>query len=218
MAETRHKIHICDDWLTAELPDLQTVHSLSNQLRDDGQWIEVVGGLGSIAVQFDPALQNPEEALALLEQQLELPPLTLASEVPDITLPVCYHPDFGTDNDLVANALNIEPSSIADWHSHLKFTVAMLGFMPGFSYLQCDGAIPDIGRLRQPRQKVAAGSIGIIGDQSCIYSFDSPGGWPIIGKTPSTLFNQLNQPPALLSAGQFVRFSPITKTEFEKLL
>lgn len=218
MTASDNQIHVCDDWITTQLSDLATTHGLCNQMRMDKSWIEVVGGLRSVAVQYDPLQLTPNQALALFEEQL-------ASYIPakeqnrsQVELPVCYHSDFGPDHQRVAEHIGIEVDSIADWHSGLTFTVTMMGFIPGFGYLQSDTAVPEIGRLSQPRQNVEAGSIGIIGDQSCIYSFDGPGGWPIIGRTSAKLFDAASHPPALLSAGQTVRFKAISKHEFEKLL
>ncbi|GAB5488180.1 MAG: 5-oxoprolinase subunit PxpB [Parasphingorhabdus sp.] len=217
MALANKRIHICDDWLTVDCSDLETIYRLCDQIRDDTHWMEVVGGLQSVAVQFDPLLLTPNEALALFEKQLASYAPTTARHYSEIELPVCYHTDFGPDQELVADRMGIKPDDIAHWHSGLEFTVTMLGFMPGFGYLQAENTIPDIGRLPQPRQNVAAGSIGLIGRQSCVYSFDSPGGWPIIGRTPTKLFDANGQVPALLSAGQTVRFVAIDKNEFEEL-
>lgn len=216
MATSNKQIHVCDDWITTELSDLATTHGLCNQMRMDKDWIEVVGGLRSVAVQYDPNKLTPNQALALFEKQLSSYTPAKEQNCSPIQLPVCYHADFGPDHHRVAEHLEISLDSIADWHSGLTFTVAMIGFMPGFGYLQSDTAVPEIGRLSQPRQRVEAGSIGIIGDQSCIYSFDSPGGWPIIGRTSAKLFDAANHPPALLSAGQTVRFKAISKHEFER--
>ena len=118
---------------------------------------------------------------------------------------------------LVADKLGIAPIEIPAWHAKLQFKVTMLGFMPGFAYLVCDENVKDIGRLAQPRQRVAQGSVGIIGDQSCLYSFESPGGWPIIGRTPLALFTACDDSPALLSAGQNIVFSAINRDEFESM-
>lgn len=218
MAAILNSIHICDDWITAELSKLETIHSLGKHMREEGSWTEVVGGLNSIAVQFDPALLDPNEALALFEKQMGARAPQEVSESSEIQIPVCYHSEFGLDCAWIAERLKVKPGDIADWHSGFKFTVAMLGFMPGFGYLQTESEIPEIGRLPQPRQNVVAGSIGITGKQSCIYSFDSPGGWPIIGRTAVKLFNAQNPTPSLLLSGQTVRFTAISKSEFEDSL
>jgi KipI family sensor histidine kinase inhibitor len=218
VALANKQIHICDDWLTVDCSDLETIYGLCDQMRKHDCWIEVVGGLRSVAVQFDPLLLTPNEAQALFEKELGSIPPTSKRESSEVQLPVCYHPDFGPDQQLVAERVGIKPGDIAHWHSGLKFTVTMLGFMPGFGYLQTEDNIPEIGRLLQPRQSVAAGSIGIIGHQSCVYSFDSPGGWPVIARTPAKLFDANSQAPAMLSAGQTVRFVAIDKNEFEELI
>lgn len=218
MATAHKNIHLCDDWLSAEISDLDKIHSLGDKMRTDGSWMEVVGGLQSIAVQFDPARLKPSQALILFEEQLASCSPVAVQTASEIQLPVCYHPDFGLDCEWIAERLGIKPDNIAEWHSGLKFTVAMLGFMPGFGYLQTDSIIAEIGRLPHPRQKIDAGSIGIIGNQSCIYSFDSPGGWPIIGRTAVRLFDEKNTVPNILRPGQTVRFIQVTKAEFENIV
>jgi len=128
---------------------------------------------------------------------------------------VCYEGELAPDRAYVAEKLGIADQSLPVWHASRLQRVAMLGFMPGFAYLESDEPCPAIGRLASPRQLVKAGSIGIIGRQSCIYSFDSPGGWPIIGRTPLRLFDPAQQQPALLSAGQSVRFESISRETFD---
>lgn len=180
-------------------------------------WTEVVSGLDSIAVQFDPARITPHEAIDLLRQQLQQPQPAIGAQTAPITIPVCYEGAFAPDRDWIAKKMGLTVEALLQWHSSQQFTVTMLGFMPGFAYLQCSGDIAEIGRLPKPRQKIPAGSIGIIGNQSCIYSFSSPGGWPIIGRTPYRLFDPDQDKPALLSADQLVSLQPISKAEFDAI-
>lgn len=180
-------------------------------------WQEVVPGLDSIAVQFDPARITPSQAIDLFQQQLQQPRTVKAAHIAPITIPVCYDEAFAPDRDWIAQKMGLTVEALLQWHGSQQFTVTMLGFMPGFAYLQCFGDIAEIGRLPKPRQKVAAGSIGIIGDQSCIYSYDSPGGWPIIGQTPRKTFDPDQDQPALLSANQLVSFEPISRAEFDAI-
>lgn len=211
-------IHICDDWLSCKLDDLGAVHAASGAIRGQIMWQEIVAGLDSIAVQFDPALLTPNEAAELFHRQLQQPESAEAMQMAPVTIPVCYDADLAPDRDWIAGKLGLSVAALVEWHSGLQFTVTMLGFMPGFAYLQCREDVPDIGRLQKPRQKVDAGSIGLIGDQSCIYSFSSPGGWPIIGRTPYRLFDPRAASPALLSANQSVSFRPIGRAEFDALI
>jgi inhibitor of KinA len=93
----------------------------------------------------------------------------------------------------------------------------MLGFLPGFPYLGTVEERISMPRRATPRPRVAAGSVAIAGRQTGIYPFDSPGGWQIIGRTPVVLFDPRRDPPALLSAGQRVRFRAIPPAEFEAM-
>lgn len=211
------RIHACDDWLSCQLDDLDAVHAVSTSIQGQEMWQEVVSGLDSIAVQFDPARITPNEAIHLLREQLLKPKTAALTQTAPITIPVCYDEGFAPDRDWIAQKMGLSAEALTEWHSNLQFTVTMLGFMPGFAYLQCRENIADIGRLQKPRQKVDAGSIGLIGGQSCIYSFSSPGGWPIIGRTPFRLFDPDKVKPAMLSANQLVSFQPISKVEFDAI-
>ncbi|QTD55933.1 5-oxoprolinase subunit B family protein [Parasphingorhabdus cellanae] len=208
-------IHSCDDWLSCQLNNLDTVHAVSAAIREQKIWQEVVSGLDSIAVQFDPVRITPNEATDLFREQLSRLQTDAVMQTAPVTIPVCYDEIFAPDRHWIAKKMGLTVEALVEWHSGLEFTVAMLGFMPGFAYLRCCENITDIGRLTKPRQKVEAGSIGIIGNQSCIYSFSSPGGWPVIGRTPVKLFDPAKDQPALLAADQIVSFTRISKAEFD---
>ena len=92
-----------------------------------------------------------------------------------------------------------------------------MGFAPGFGYL---GPLPEelqTGRLATPRPKVPAGSVGVAGPMTGIYALASPGGWPLIGRTPSNLFDAHGEHPFIFSPGTKVRFLPITEESFAEL-
>jgi len=83
-----------------------------------------------------------------------------------------------------------------------------MGFIPGFAFLsETDDAL-HIPRRTQPRAVVPAGSVGLAGWQTGIYGLESPGGWQIIGRTSSVMFDPRRKPPFLLRAGDWVRFVP----------
>ncbi len=207
-------IHICDDWISIKLPDWESVIAACDALSDGGHWTEIVSGLDSIAVQFDPALIAPDDAAGLALDRLANLRSVVSHSCSTVTVPVCYAAEFAPDRDVIADRIGISAEELPSWHLSQMHRVAMLGFMPGFAYLESNITCPTIGRLANPRQWVAAGSIGIIGRQSCIYSFDSPGGWPIIGRTPLRLFDPSKSQPALLSTGQNVRFESISTEAF----
>ena len=72
-------------------------------------------------------------------------------------------------------------------------------------------------RLKQPRVKIPAGSVGIAGSQTGVYPIDSPGGWQLIGQTPVRMYDPDRAEPILPKAGEYIKFYSITKAEFDKI-
>jgi len=91
-------------------------------------------------------------------------------------------------------------------HSGRAYTVDLLGFVPGWAYLsELDPAL-QLPRRSEPRPRVMAGSVAIAAAQTGVYPLDTPGGWHIIGHTETVMFDPTREPPALLRAGDTVRF------------
>ena len=109
----------------------------------------------------------------------------------------------------------MSPNEVVDLHSTAHYLVNCLGFTPGFPYLTGLPKKLTTPRRATPRKEIPAGSVAIGGMQTGIYPQVSPGGWNVIGRTPRRLFRIEDDPPALLRAGDRVRFRAITRTEFE---
>lgn len=134
-----------------------------------------------------------------------------------VRIPVCYGGRFGPDLGTVAEHHRLTEEEVIARHSAPEYLVYMLGFAPGFPFL---GGLPEelaTPRRATPRLKIAAGSVGIAGQQTGAYPLDSPGGWQIIGRTPVALFIPASDPPTLLAPGDLVKFEPITELEFRQL-
>ncbi len=132
-------------------------------------------------------------------------------------IPVCYHESLAPDLAALAATKRLSPAEAIQLHTETVYHVYMIGFMPGFPYM---GSVPEaiaMPRLAEPRTKVAAGSVGIAGQQTGIYPQDSPGGWNIIGRTPYALFDATRERPCLLEAGDQVQFYAIDVDEFDLL-
>ena len=85
-----------------------------------------------------------------------------------------------------------------------------MGFTPGFAYLGGLSEKVATPRLETPRTVTPGGSVGIAESQTGVYPVTSPGGWRLIGRTPIRLFDPEHEPPAVLSAGDYVRFVPLS--------
>lgn len=139
------------------------------------------------------------------------------SEASAIEIPVCYDPQYALDLDEISHHVGLSAEAVIALHTNSAYRVHCVGFTPGFPYLS--GLPPELSTPRRsvPRKQVPAGSIAIGGNQAGIYPATSPGGWNIIGRTPLCLFRPHKNPPALLCAGDLVRFRAIERDEFESL-
>jgi KipI family sensor histidine kinase inhibitor len=177
---------------------------------------ELVPTYRSLLVRYNP-LKTTYEQLVFQIKDVEktLKELTAKVEGRRIIIPVVYGGEYGPDLAYVAKYHKLSEKQVVKLHSETEYRVYMIGFVAGFPYL---GEVPDeivTPRLETPRVKVPAGSVGIAEKQTGIYPCEAPGGWQIIGKTPLTLFNPQQQPPALLKPGDNVKFKPISEREFK---
>jgi KipI family sensor histidine kinase inhibitor len=172
---------------------------------------DVAPGYCTIGVHFDP-LQTD---LAALEQAIKseygaLERVEIVAERTPIEIPVSYGGQEGPDLGAVARYAGCSEAEVIARHSGRSYRVYMLGFVPGFSYMGRVDASIAAPRHRVPRERVPAGSVGIAGGQTGVYPVQSPGGWQLIGRTTTVMFDAGRTPPSLLSAGDLVRFVPVS--------
>ena len=154
------------------------------------------------------------EQLKILAEGLE------GVEIPDrevVEIPVVYGGEYGPDLGIVAQLNSLSEDEVIKRHSEAEYPIYMLGFVAGFPYLGGMDKSIAAPRKQTPRLKIPAGSVGIAGQQTGIYSVESPGGWQIIGRTPLKLYDADGEKPILLRAGQSIRFKPITEAEYEAM-
>jgi KipI family sensor histidine kinase inhibitor len=122
-------------------------------------------------------------------------------------IPVHYD---GMDLDTIAGATGLSISEVVERHTGRAYTVDLLGFVPGFAYLSELDVSLQVPRRAEPRPRVPAGSVAIAAAQTAVYPLDTPGGWHIIGRTETVMFDPARDPPALLRAGDTVRFRRVS--------
>lgn len=168
--------------------------------------ISVTLGINSVLIRFDPLQLAFDEVARLLRSASET--ITLDDEAVSriVDVHVRYGDDDGPDLIEAAKALDMTPHDLIALHTSQAWRVLMIGFAPGFSYI---GPLPPalhLPRRSSPRASVPAGSVAIAAGMTGIYPARLPGGWHLIGRTEIELFNPQHEPPALLQAGDFVRF------------
>lgn len=203
----------------------QTVHAFADHLIAQALpgVTDVVPAFTTVAIHYQPqawvdesGLQAPHERLqAVLAAALAQGHLGAARASREVEIPVCYGGELGPDLEEVADACAMSPESVIARHVASLHAVYMLGFAPGFPYM--GGLDPSLSRPRRatPRVRIPAGTVAIAREQSAIYTFETPGGWNLIGCTPLALFTPQASPPTLLQPGDRIRFVPISREVFD---
>lgn len=122
------------------------------------------------------------------------------------TLHVRYGGDAGPDLARLADLAGLDTTAFVACHCAAEYTVAFLGFQPGFPYLRGLPAALHAARRPTPRVRVPAGSVAIGGVYTGIYPSSGPGGWQIVGRTTAVMFDPRRPDPALVLPGDRVRF------------
>jgi KipI family sensor histidine kinase inhibitor len=191
--------------LLVEVEELETVHRLHAALRAlELPWVvELLPGYRTVLVVADPARAEALDELAAELPTLELPPAEAVAGEP-VEIPVSYD---GEDLPEVARLTGLDAEEVVRRHTAPEYTVAFLGFSPGFPYLVGLDPALEVPRRDTPRTSIPAGSVGLAGGQTGIYPTASPGGWQLIGRTEVPLFDPDRDPPALLAPGGRLRFT-----------
>jgi len=178
---------------------------------------ETVPSYRSLLVYYDPlvvgwgALTKSLHALWREARPEVLPPART------VEVPCCYGGDLGFELEAAAEKIGLPADEVARLHADADYYVYFVGFTPGLPYMT---GMPDrifIPRLVQPRLKTPPGSVSIGGIQCCIYPVESPGGFWVLGRTPLRLYDPESADPILLRAGDQVRFTMITRPEYDAI-
>ena len=192
--------------LMVELDNLeQTLSLLASLKREPIAGIEeLVPAACTLLVYFRPASQS----MATLIETISQRDVALRAERSSTRIAIPVHYD-GEDLAEVADLMGITPVEVVQRHTGSHYTVAFPGFAPGFAYLTGGHASFDLPRRIVPRTRIPSGSVGLAGTFSGVYPQASPGGWQIIGTTPTAMWDITRDVPALLQPGDQVQFFDI---------
>ena len=135
-----------------------------------------------------------------------------------ISIPICWEDKYALDIERLQNKLDKTKSEIIKIFINKSYFCYMTGFVAGMPFLGDIDKSIQLNRLETPRVKVPKGSVGLT-EQFCnVYTFESPGGWNIIGNTPLNIFNPTyEKKPNLISPGDEVTFYEINKNDYVKI-
>ena len=166
-----------------------------------------------LIISYDLTVTNFKKIKSIIEN-LEVKE-TFKKNNKEIKIPICCTEDFSLDFDRLTRKLKLNKDKILELYLDKEYFCYMTGFIAGMPFLGDTDKNIRCERLETPRVRVPKGSIGITEQFANIYTFESPGGWNIIGNTPKRIFEikNLNQ-PALINPGDKVKFYQITKDEY----
>jgi inhibitor of KinA len=177
--------------------------------------IDVVQAYTSLAAFFDPDRIRYAAAAEFVSGLSAAAKEDVVAEGKRHHIPCCYEMQF--DLSRAAEHTRLSADDVVRLHTATEYTVYAIGFCPGFPYL---GYLPPrlcgVQRLASPRLRVEAGSVGLTGRQTGIYTEPRPGGWNLVGRTPLTLVDVADGYFPLCT-GDRVQFDRIDEAEFRRL-
>ncbi|HIF61497.1 MAG TPA: carboxyltransferase domain-containing protein [Candidatus Pelagibacter sp.] len=175
-----------------------------------------VPSYNKLIITFNLKITNSKKVCDFINS-IDFDNLNFSQDKKEWTIPICY--DFEMDLINMSKELKLNKEEIINIHLKTTFFIYMIGFVPGHPFMGDLDPKLFLNRLKTPRVKVPAGSVGIVEKFCNIYPYESPGGWNIIGRTPKKIFNNKDSvKPCLLSPGDIVKFKSISKKEFNNFI
>jgi len=133
-----------------------------------------------------------------------------------LEIPVCCDSEFSLDIERLEKKINLNGIKILENFFSKEYFCYMTGFIAGMPFLGDLDENMRVQRLETPRVKVPKGSVGITEQFANIYTFESPGGWNIIGNTPLEVFDSSKEKdPNFINPGDTVVFKKISMKEYK---
>lgn len=192
-----------DVGVLVELGDLDQVLALQaavERARLPGV-VDLVPAMCTLLVRIDPRRTSVADTAGALRRLTPHP----AGEHEGDHLEIPVHYD-GDDLASVGEATGLGAGGVIEAHTGQVWTVAFVGFAPGFGYLLGQDDRLRVARRTDPRTRVPAGAVGLADRFSGVYPRASPGGWQLIGRTDLAMWDLQREPPAMLRPGVRVRF------------
>ncbi len=178
--------------------------------------VEAVPSYRALMVHFNPLVAD----IALVEQtllELAAMPEGSAAQGRLWRVPVVFGGDFGIDLEAVAERADLAPAALVEAFVAEEYTVAMVGFLPGFCYLTGLPQALATPRRAGPRARIPASSVAVGGAQAALGSIAGPSGWHLLGRTPVRPFLPGREPVFLFGPGDRLRFDPIAPDDWGRL-
>jgi len=167
---------------------------------------DIVPGARTVLVTLTDPDHQASARTRVAEFEIASPANSVRPVHPDVVIDVIYD---GADLADVAELVGMNTGDVVAAHTGTLWRVGFGGFAPGFAYLVDGDPRLLVPRRDEPRTRVPAGSVALAGEFSGVYPRESPGGWRLIGRTETVLWDIDRPQPALLAPGMWVRFRAV---------
>ena len=182
-----------------------------------GALLDLVPSYTTLLVHYDLSQLVDDQAHQRVTEALhDLQPDT-DGQSRELNIPVWYDPSVGPELEALGRRSGLGTAGVIERHSARIYQVFALGFAPGFAFMGLVEECLASPRLQTPRKRVPAGSLGIADRQTAIYPLVSPGGWNLIGRSPTRLFDRQLDGYSIWQPGDRVCFQPVDRVEFLRL-
>lgn len=179
--------------------------------------LDLVPSYTTLLVHYDLSQLDDDQARQRVAEALHNLQPDAIGQARELVIPVWYDPSVGPELEALGQRSGLGTAGVIERHSARIYQVFALGFAPGFAFMGLVDECLSSPRLQTPRKRVPAGSLGIADRQTAIYPLVSPGGWNLIGRSPTRLFDRELDGYSIWQPGDRVRFQPIDHAEFVRL-
>ncbi len=176
--------------------------------------IEIIPSYTTLYLQFDLFVYTHEKLFTQIRALgTEIEPSSF-SKGREITIPAYFDPSVGLDLERVSALHSLSIDEVVRLYTQRTYRVYTIGFAPGYAYMGSVDARIATPRLATPRAQIPRGSVAMAHTQCAVYPEASPGGWNILGRTATRMFDRDLEGFSYLRAGDRVRFDPVSQETF----
>lgn len=178
-------------------------------------FVDVVASYQNVFASFDPLVTEHATMRAAVRARLGTSrgPGHLSRR---FAVPVVYGGEAGPDLPGVAEESGVSAAELVRLHSTAPWVVRFRGSPAGAPLMDGPCLPASIARCRHPRTRVAAGSVGLSGQQCVVYTVASPGGWRLIGRTPLKMFDLADENLVAYQPGDCFQLVPIEERDWDR--
>ena len=179
--------------------------------------VEMIPSYSSLMIHYDPMELSYEKLCEEIQAHTEDMPEIEEKDTQVKEVQICHEGELGPDVEECARLQGCSTEEVIRMHDSHLYYVYLLGFAPGHAYSARFEEPFKFKRRPEPRISIPGRSVVVQQNLSDLIPFDQPCGWNIIGTTPLNITDFSHENPFLVSAGEWVKYIPVTRSEYDQI-